>query len=277
MNKHEDTVYLKEDSSIQGDGHRVEIVSHPHSFNELMKKDSWLDTISTLPTNNHEENGCHVHISRTAFEDDKHYGLFYFLIHSIEGIATKVGGRSLTGYCKMRPSGRIHNKANKRGDSGGDRSIFLNERGSQTVEARFFKGTTKTNELKSYVQLLESLIKYTRYHSKRVTIKGWFQYISQKSTKYKELLERVGDVTTHSEYDVIVTYKTPKRVRRGINKLTIVEMDCIIGIKLKDGTDIKVSKVNHVYIHTININQDEGYSNTDVSIKKIDYVLLEEV
>ena len=42
MAEHQDTVYLKDDSSIQGRGYKVEVVSHPHSFNALMSpKGSW--------------------------------------------------------------------------------------------------------------------------------------------------------------------------------------------------------------------------------------------
>ncbi len=275
--KHSDSVYLKSDSSINGSDYCTEIVSMPHSFTELMKKkDSWLDDISTLSTNEVDANGCHVHISRTAFKDDKHYGLFYFLLHSIEGIATKVGGRDLTNYCKMSPTGRVHNKGNK-GSNDGARDIFLNERGEHTVEARFFKGTTDTAKLKGYVQLLESLIKYTRYHSKMVTIKGWFQYITKKSTKYKELLAVVGDVTQHSEYTNTVCYREPKKIRRQFSVLKAVDIANIVEV-------VTVSGSRFTNLHKIELKGDvlfykrDGgvFSSSEIPIRTINYVIIEE-
>ena len=83
-------VYLKSDSSINGSDYAVEIVTMPHSFSELMLRNGILDNIGDLPTNDSDNNGTHIHISRTAFVDDKHYSLFYFLIHKMDKVATKV-------------------------------------------------------------------------------------------------------------------------------------------------------------------------------------------
>ena len=236
MHKHHGSVYLKEDSSIRGSGHNVEIVSHPHSFKGLMDSKSWLSEIGSVPTQETDDNGCHVHISRTAFKDDKHYSLFYFLLHRMHQVATKVGGRELTTYCELNPTGRVHSKTKEHCRNGG-RSVYLNERNEDTVEARFFKGTTKVSKLRAYVQLLESLIKYTKYHAKTVTVKGWFGYVTQKSTKYKELLEVLGDIDKE-HLDINVVYKEPRKKAYTIDTIKAKDLVNVFNITTSKNGDV---------------------------------------
>ena len=274
-NKNKKSVYLKEDSSIQGDGFRTEIVSMPHSFSSLMSKDSWLNDVSSVPTNDSDSNGVHVHISRTAFKDDKHYSLFYFLIHQMEAIATKVGGRKLTSYCKMLPTGRVHSKKNTTTDGEG-RSLFLNEQNDKTVEARFFKGTTNTNNLKAYVQFLESMIKYTKYHSKRVTVKGWFAYFTKKSSKYSELIALINTLEGVEGSEAVVTYKEPKRHLKELRWLPIGSLYNIVEIKTSDGT-YKGVRVIEIDLRRKQITFDSSSNNRDCyDISDIVSVVVEE-
>lgn len=239
-------LYLKSDSSIQGGGTNVEIVSHPHSFSELMKRGSWLEQIASVPTNSDERNGCHIHISRTSFTDDKHYGLFYFLLHKMSNIATIVGGRELTNYCKLSPTGRVYSKSNLQGTK--SRELFLNERNLDTVEARFFKGTTNTSNLKAYVQFMESMIKYTKYHSKTVSSKGWFAYITKKSFKYSELLS-VLDKVTEDMLAHTVTYKKPTLITTDIGKVPLNKLSSVVSFTRTAGlSEIKVEGISHFYV-----------------------------
>jgi flagellar biosynthesis protein FlhG len=81
-------LYLKSDSSIAvGSEGSVEIVSHPYSFTALMDKDSWVSKIDKLDVNHEpQQNGCHIHVSRTAFVDDNHYALLYHLMYELGDI-----------------------------------------------------------------------------------------------------------------------------------------------------------------------------------------------
>ena len=250
--KHKDSLYLKDDSSIRGSGYKVEIVSHPHSFNSLMSKDSWLEDISKLSIDENDNNGCHVHISRSAFKDDKHYSLFYFLLHKMEKIATKVGGRALTDYCRMTPSGRVFNKKNTRTEGNG-RSLFLNEQNTYTVEARFFKGTVDTSRLKAYIQFLESMIKYTKYHSKSVTVNGWFRYTKKKSKKYSELIDILGSLDGVEELNNKVVYKEPKIIKKKFKELTYNDYSSIDSLSTSSNT------FNNVSIYTLGVKENEIY------------------
>jgi len=225
--------YLKSDSSIRGDGYAVEIVTMPHSFSELMQRGGILDDLGKLSTNDSDANGTHVHISRTAFVDDKHYSLFYFLIHKMVDVATLVGGRELSEeYCALKPSGKVFSKA--KDTKGGDRTIFLNETNIDTVEARFFKGTTDTSKLKAYVQFLESLIKYTRYHAKTVTAKKWFEYVTKKSKKYNELIEVLGTMDNEL-LKAEVTYREAIKTTRVTDALLIRDIPNIIELTTTRG------------------------------------------
>ena len=241
MYKYGESLYLKSDSSIRGSGYNAEIVSHPHSFNKLMSNDSWLNDISNIANTEHDGNGCHIHISRTAFASDKHYSLVYFLMHKMVNVCTKVGGRALTHHCSLSPSGKVITKSNKR--QGNERALFLNETNYNTIEARFFKGTVKTTNLKAYVQLIESIIKYTKYHSTTVTSNGWFQYISKKSKKYKELLEVLGDITTIEDFEQKVTYREPKLIEVKVKNLRVGEMSNVHKVIYKDGVEYTATNV----------------------------------
>jgi len=278
MYKHSNSVYLKDDSSIRGSGYNVEMVSMPHSFSALMGKDSWLSQLNVLPYEDHNANGCHVHISRTAFVSDKHYSLFYFLMYKMEKIATKVGGRDLTDYCQLLPTGKVHSKKNAKTEGRG-RSLFLNEQNTPTVEARFFKGTTKAQNLRAYVQFLESIIKYTKYHSTTVSAKGWFAYMTKKSKKYADLIAVVGSLDELEAEEAVVTYREPKTIQKVISKLTLSEFGDVITIK----TDIHLYtgvKIKHYVLDENRISfyfeDDSGYrESTSVDITSITELTLE--
>ncbi len=269
-------LYLKDDGSIEGDGFHTELVSHPHSFKELMLKDSWLSNMGKLSAEETDANGCHVHISRTAFVDDRHYSMFYFLMHKMDGIATKVGGRQLTHYCELIPSGKVFTKKNDT-NNGGGRQLFLNESNDATIEARFFKGTTNVINLKAYVQYLESIIKYTRYHTDTVNVKGWFEYVTEKSTKYKELLVIVGNISAE-EMGIEVIYREPISTIKTLTELTATELSNIVYIKTKDGKEYKDVVIVNFYPRqqkmSIHYNNEE--SSRSIRFSNIETLTIEE-
>ncbi len=270
-------LYLKDDGSIEGEGFHTELVSMPHSFKELMGKDSWLSNIHKLPAEERDANGCHVHISRTAFKDDRHYSMFYFLMHKMEGIATKVGGRQLTSYCELIPSGKVFTKKNTIPRGNSNRQLFLNESNADTIEARFFKGTTKTTNLKAYVQYLESIIKYTKYHTDTVNVKGWFEYVTEKSTKYKELLTIIGSVSTE-DMGIEVIYREPVTAIKRLTELSATELNNITYLKTKAGKEYKDVSVTNLYPRKkkIVINYNDDSNSATIAFSEIETVTIEE-
>ena len=187
-------------------------------------------------------------------------------------ISTKVGGRELTSYCSLSPSGKVHSKENKR-IGGRGRSIYLNEQMSNTVEARFFQGTTKTNKLKAYVQYLESIIKYTKYTKKTVTVKGWLGYIKKKAKKYTNLLDILGTLTDE-QLSYKVVYKQPTMIKKYISNLSLSDMSKIL--------EIATSTKTYTNIEIVDIKVREGYiyftskdSHKEVAIAKITSIQVE--
>lgn len=216
-NKVDTKFYLKSDRSIarpDGCTTTAEMVTHPHSFTELMGC-KWLNDLESIPSIDNEEtrsrNGCHVHISRTAFINHKHYAKWYFFLYSLtDNVLNKIGRRECTDYCKNLKNGNILTKENK--DNYELRDVVINERNTDTVEVRVFSSTNKPKELKQYIQLLESTIKYAKYAQKSLTYDSWFVYINKYSSKYAELLEELQQIPSEIRAKVKKTLVPTKEV-----------------------------------------------------------------
>lgn len=214
--KDNEKFYLKYDASIYNASYTAELVSHPHSYKEIMTA-KWIDDISTLnlidSNKQYETNGVHVHISNTAFIDDTHYAKWYFFIYSMtSGVLQKIGGRELTDYCKPTRYGSIVTKKLEAKQEY-ERAVVINERNNHTREVRVFATTNEPKVLRRYIQFLESTIKYSKYAKAELSYDGWVAYISKYATKYKYLMECIlGLENVTKPQDV----KVP-------NKLVIVE------------------------------------------------------
>jgi hypothetical protein len=140
-------IYLKSDTSIlRGVEGGCEVVTHPYSFTELMKKDNWISMLPELNVVEHSsDNGCHIHVSKTAWLDDKHYALTYHLLFRLaeQGVLEKLGGREFTSYCRLarKQLQHITKYSKSKSSNEGDRSVWCNENNVNTVEFRFFSST----------------------------------------------------------------------------------------------------------------------------------------
>ena len=72
-----------------------------------MAEDSFLNAVDNVKVDEHSNHGCHIHISRTAFDSQKHFGLFYFLMYASKPFIEHIGGRTLNGYCSFTKDGTI--------------------------------------------------------------------------------------------------------------------------------------------------------------------------
>lgn len=267
MVKYDDTIYLKSDASIQGGDFQAELVSHPHSFKALMGE----CFITKLPSLKVEErkdtNGCHIHISRTAFIDDKHYAKWYFLMHEMKKINEFIGGRELTNYCTFTPSGKIFKK--KKEDRGSNRSVMINESNQDTVECRFFGSTNSADEVRYFVQYLESLIKFTKYSADVVTITKWKEYTYRKSIKYALLIKKLDKYA--GSFEGHVEYRPPIIDRGDTSKVSlknlfdIIEIHTTSGSVYKEIKDIKPIKRGLEFIY----NNGSGRDRVTISWEDI--------
>ena len=235
INAHSDVLYVKSDSSIEGGKHKRELVTHPHSFSELMSDDSFVSKLPSLDNDAQKSaNGCHVHISRTAFKDTKHYGLFYFLIQANQQLLEHIGGRKLTRYCQLQPIGKVATKDHKA--STGEKSVAVNEKHSDTIEIRVFNSTDKPEVLRTYVQFLDSLIKYTKYHKRQVSLTKWSAYVTKYKSKYPELYASLSELKVSVLENGTVVYKPVVNKTITFDKLKASQLASITGVETSTNT-----------------------------------------
>ena len=239
MSRHTSALYLKSDSSVRGGDFNAELVSHPHTFAELMKPDSFIHTVATAKVNPSESNGCHIHISRTSFTDNKHYALFYFLLHSSRDLLEYVGGRQLNSYCKFQSSGRIHSKMNQ--PESADRARAINENNTATVEVRIFNSTNKPADIRRYIQFVDSAIEYTRGANKRISVKDYFSFVKANNTIYSDLASHIVDFK--STLPAPITYREPIIKDMAISKIALTDLPNVISF-LVDSDEYQLDTSN---------------------------------
>lgn len=244
--KYMDDVYLVSDGSIYDSSevnYKAELVSMPHSFNKLMSKNSYLDELPNLDVvNGGTKNGCHVHISRTAFKDSKHFGLFYFLILEDQKFAQYIGNRKETNYCQFTKTGSVATKDNAAKPNYNRTAI--NERNDDTIEIRFFNSSNDLKEVKTYIQYLDSLIKYTKYAKVSVSLKGWKSYVKKYIKKYKELYNKIEKY--ENDLSLVVKYREPKIYKTSVKKLKLSDLyeSTSLTVTYKHDSNTKSCKVN---------------------------------
>ena len=235
MAPHSHSLYLKDDRSIKGGKFQAELVSHPHTFEELMQPTSFIHTVANCKVQDHEANGCHIHISRSSFKDQKHYALFYFLTYSSQDFLEFIGGRQLNSYCRYNPIGKIFNKENT--PNSADRATVINERNTNTIEVRIFKSTNKTAEIKKYIQFIDSLIEYTRQAKKSVSLGKYFKYIKANQSTYDVLAKALDEYKGSLANPVV--YRAPIIKDLKVSNLALIDFPNITAVMTSAGT-IKV-------------------------------------
>lgn len=252
-NKDKPYFYMKSDSSIYSSNIPFEMVTHPHSFKELMASE-WLEHLNELKVLNNSDtrvkNGCHIHISNTAFVDDSHYSRWYFFVYSLaSGILQRIANRELTSYCQNVKYDTIYNKELVQKGSECAREVIINERNNKTREVRVFSTTTDPKVLKSYIQFLESTIKYSKYAKDTLCYDDYVAYIVKYASKYQELLDVVSGIEgTKRPKPIIVPTKV---VTVGsIEDIPAANLGLIVRVKI-NGKKIKVSSITIDFISEI--------------------------
>ena len=241
--------YFKSDSSIRYSDFPIEMVTHPHSFKELMSCE-WVNNLHELDVVDdaeaHEKNGCHVHISSTAFCDDAHYSKWYFFIYSLaNGILQRIANRELTQYCRAVKYDNIITKTLE--PKSYDRSVIINERNSHTKEVRVFSTTVEPKVLKSYIQFLESTIKYSKYAKKSLCYDDYIAYIFKYNTKYQELIDVMNGIDATKKPRAIVI-PTEEGEADSIFDVPSQYLHLITWVCMSDGNDHKVQSLTVDFI-----------------------------
>lgn len=163
-------VYLKNDGSLN---EGFEIVSHPHTLDELQQKFDWtvLKGLSKQGFRSWNTNTCglHVHVSRTAFGEvlnrsdinktQAHELRFIKLIYDNQRQIERLAGRS-SSYARFGDKGKLARRV-KYGHQD-DRYEAVNSQNERTLEVRVFRGSLKPERVLSAVELVHASIEYTR-------------------------------------------------------------------------------------------------------------------
>lgn len=106
--------------------------------------------------------GAHVHVSRTAFDNDSHLARFAtFFVHNPEFITELSGRDSVEQWASVEKyrAGALRDEVKGRF---GARYRAVNLRNSATVEIRIFAGTDEFAETLGQIEFISALVEFTR-------------------------------------------------------------------------------------------------------------------
>jgi hypothetical protein len=214
-----DIAYLKSDGSLNCG---FEIVTHPMSHdyykNEVPELYDVLDTLRGsygVKSWGTSTCGVHVHISRTGFNGGAHMHRFLNLVYSNQDFYEVMAGRSSDRWAKFSDvehaswigrdadGNRTYKYSRSFNDKvlngrHTDRYSAVNTQNTHTLEMRIFKGSTRPNVVKSYIDLAHASVEYTRSLSVKEVANGalmpepFVQYIVDNEKLYPELVERIN-------------------------------------------------------------------------------------
>lgn len=205
----ENKIYIKHDGSLHGKG--FEIVSHPMTLNYHMNKMDWENLMSVADkldytSQDNEECGLHVHVSRDSFSSDYVIGncivfvdkFFDEEILSItrrteEQIYEWAGKYNIHKFegVDVNSAKEVYKECCRRNQK--DRYYCINLRNRNTVEFRIFKGTLNYKTFISTIEFVDSVIEFAEWaYSESLNMNNmeWEDYVNfiKKEEKYKELL-----------------------------------------------------------------------------------------
>ena len=176
-----DIVYLKEDGSLD---HGIEIVSHPMTLGFAMEHFAW-DGISGLIKKGCKSwdtgtCGLHIHLSRSAFKDEKHLFKFFKLILDNADEIKRFAGRDSQRWANFDKSYFLNSwndydengnyvvrtssslmKFAKNEERNNERYCAINLLNRHTVELRFFKPSLNPKTVQSALQFCDAVFNYT--------------------------------------------------------------------------------------------------------------------
>lgn len=173
----ERTVYLKYDGSLS---HGFEIVGHPGTLGWYMEHFNWdaLTGLSDLGFKSWNRRSCglHVHLSRSAFVDEKHLFKFFYLFYKNSPQMIQFAGREsrFASFSIDEFLARYNGWGDRDYDSGysfmkyakneavnDNRYCAINLRRSNTIELRFFRPSLRRETVMAAFQMCDAAHRYT--------------------------------------------------------------------------------------------------------------------
>lgn len=203
----EEVAFLKSDGSLTNG---FEIVSNPMTL-DWARKEFPFGIVDSLRQNHgamawdSQNCGFHVHISRTAFDNDPHLFRFCkFFTHNVSFL-TAFAGRHSTSYAAYDSNGNFESSAShlKHKVKGRESSRYqaVNTTNEDTVEVRIFRGTLRKERILANMSLVQALVEFTRGMNTPEVAKGslsWANFIVYTGTHketYPELWNKIEQLT----------------------------------------------------------------------------------
>jgi len=222
-----DVVYLKEDGSLN---HGFEIVSHPMTLGFAMEHFKW-EGISGLIKKGCKSwdtstCGLHVHLSRSAFRDEKHLFKFFKLILDNADDVKRFAGRDserwanfdkayfLNSWNEYNDDGNYVTRTSsslmkfaKNEERNNERYCAVNLQNRHTVELRFFKPSLNPKTVQAALQFCDAVFNYTETecNTQRVMSGNALAFRSFRSwvktqERYSILSDRIAErCSTHGD------------------------------------------------------------------------------
>lgn len=207
-------VYLKEDGSLD---HGFEIVSHPATLGFYMTHFPW-DGVSGLRRMGFhawkaKSCGLHIHLSRSAFTDDKHLTLFIKFLYDNKNELVQFAGRDSARYAswdKLKFTNGYNDwnsdlviaeglpKFIKSGQRNSDRFTAVNLRNRDTVELRFFRPSLRPETVQAALMMCDAIHQYTNVLTipdltmrNALSYRSFRSWLDTQGNKYELLAGRI--------------------------------------------------------------------------------------
>lgn len=180
-----DHAYLKSDSSI---GRGFEIVTHPHSYEEIRKLwlEKWKENIQGITSHNSGTCGFHVHVSRGALSK-MHIQKLIVFINAPENasMVRSVAQRNCDNWGIIKS-----NKVIGHCGHSDDRYEAINLLNKHTIEFRIFRGNVRKDRIMKNLEFVKATIDFTRDRSYRDLSGDKFRaFVSGRRKEFKYLHE----------------------------------------------------------------------------------------
>ena len=175
-------VYIKSDGSLN---HGFEIVTHPHTFDEMCKlwRERWDERMGGLKSHDTTTCGFHVHVSKQTLTP-LHVQKIVVFVNAAANfeLVTHVAQRSSERWAKI-----LDKKIGHCGYSP-DRYEAVNLTNDNTIEFRIFKGNLKTDRILKNLQFVHATIEFTRTRSYRdLSADAFKEFVSRNRKQYQQL------------------------------------------------------------------------------------------
>lgn len=179
----EKRVYLKNDGSI---GRGFEIVTHPHTWNEIKKlwTERWDERIRGISSHTAGTCGFHVHVSRKPLTA-MHIQRMIVFVNAAENayLIKTIAQRDCSEWGKLKSGKKIGHCM-----YGEERYEAVNVMNSNTIEFRIFRGNIRKDRILKNLEFVKATIDFTRDRSYRdLTASSFMKFIQSNRKEFIHL------------------------------------------------------------------------------------------